>query len=139
MAFSVSMVYADGAKIKGSAIIKVAGKMHTLSLVKCYKKTHVLKGKPISIFIIATHKSRKSKKAEPWFLARGASHTTTAIFQLSLDGGIKKGGIDYSNKLPFDSFKNNKLSFKGTANSIKKEGKKVLRATVPIEINVSCF
>jgi len=126
---------------KGEAVIKVAGKTYTLALRKCYSATRLLKGKKLTVFVIATHLSRRSKEPGPRFTAMGndSGRKTRATYTLHLDGGFLKGGIDYSSIFPYESFKDNHLVIKGDARSLKKENKKVVESVVPIAINISCL
>ncbi len=127
-------------KVKGEAIITVADKTYTLALQKCHNATNTVEGKIHSAFVIATHESRKSKEPGSRFSALGskAEGKTKASYRLQVDGGFSKGGTDYRGKMPFESFKDNKLVFEGKANSIRKENKKPEKGLVPINITVSC-
>ncbi len=128
-------------KSKGEAVIKVAGKTYTLSLKKCYSATRSVEGKKATVFIMATHQSRRSKEPGPRFTVLGSDSggKTRATYTLRVDGGFLKGGIDYSSAFPYKSFKDNKLVIQGEAKSIKKANKKVVKSVVPIVINVSCL
>jgi hypothetical protein len=125
---------------KGEAIIIVDNKTYTLPLKKCYSATNTEDGKTHEAFIIATHLSRKSKETGPRFSALGskADDKTKASYRLQIDGGISKGGTGYRGKMPFESFKDNKLVFEGKAKSIRKENKKLVKELAPINITVSC-
>ena len=123
--------------VKGEAIIIVDNKTYTLPLKKCYSSTNIGDEKTLDAFVFATHQSRKSKGAEPRFSAIGGKSEKTG-YSLQIDGGFSKGGKHYQGKMPYESFKDNKLVFEGKANSIKKVNKKPVKGVVPISITVSC-
>ncbi len=137
---SAVVAYADNTKneLKGEAIITVENKIYTLPLRKCYNASNNVDGKKNEVFVMATHLSRRSKVTGPRFTALG-SLTGKTGFKLNFKGGPSNGGILYQAKMPFDSFKENKLVFKGKADSIKRENKKPIRKIVAIEINIKCF
>lgn len=124
-------------EIKGEATIIVDNKTYNLPLKKCYSATNLEDGKSLEAFIISTHQSRKSKGSEPRFTAIG-SKTEKTGYSLQIDGGFSKGGTRYQGKMPFDSFKDNKLVFEGKAKSIMKENKKSVKGLVSISIMVTC-
>ena len=137
--FAIFSVNADSTsnEVKGEATIIVDNKTYTLPLKKCYSATNIDDGKKYEAFIIVTHLSRKSEGTEPRFTAMG-SKTEKTGYKLQIDGGFSKGGTGYRGKMPFESFKDNKLVFEGKANSIRKENKKPVKGLVPIKITVSC-
>lgn len=128
-------------KVKGEAIINISGEAYRLSLQKCYQATNTVEGKTVEAFIIATHQSRKSKEPGHRFTALGSKTSDKAkgSYRLQLGGGFLNGGTEFSGKIPYDSFSDNKLVFKGKSNSIKRKNKEVIKRVVPIEINVTCF
>ena len=134
------IAYADNT-VKGEATIIVDNETYTLSLKKCYSGSNLVDGQTFEAFIIATHLSRKSKALGPLFSATGSKtiDKTETLYSLRVDGGFLKGGTRYIGKMPYDSFKDNKLVFKGKADSIKRENKKPIKKIVSIEINVKCF
>jgi len=140
--FSILSVNADSTvqEIKGEATIILDNKTYNLPLKKCYSATNIVDGKTLEAFIIATHLSRKSKETGPRFSALGSKteDKTKASYRLQIDGGISKGGRGYRGKMPFESFKDNKLVFEGEAKSIRKENKKLVKELFPINITVSC-
>lgn len=124
-------------QIEGEAIIVVDNIIYTLTLKKCYSTKNIDDGQTSETFIISTHQSRKSNEIGPRFSAIG-SNIEKKGFKLQIGGGFSKGGTDYRGKMPFESFKDNKLTFEGKANSIKKENDKLVKDLVPIKITVSC-
>lgn len=137
-----SFSYANAEIAKGEAIIMIADKTYTLALKKCYDTATLVKGKEFSAFIISTHTSRVSKvDGPPVFTLLGTQNSaeTKASYRLSINGGVRKDGVGYRGKLPFSSFSDNKLVYKGEANSLRKVGKKLIKAVVPIEITVTCL
>ncbi len=125
---------------KGEAIIIVDNKTYVLPLKKCYSATNIVDGETYEAFIIATHLSRKSKETGPRFSALGSKSEgkTKASYHLQVDGDFSKGGTGYRGKMPFESFKDNKLVFEGKANSIRKENNKPVKRLVQINITVTC-
>ena len=140
--FTIFSVNADSTsqEVKGEAIITVANKTFTLALQKCHNATNTVEGKFHSAFVIATHQSRKSKEPGHRFSAIGSKTEgkTKASYRLQVDGGFSKGGTGYRGKMPFKSFKDNKLFFEGKSNSIRKENKKPVKGLAPINIKVTC-
>ena len=124
--------------VKGEAIIIVDNKTYTLLLKKCYSATNIEDEKTLEAFVIATHQSRKSKESEPRFSATGSKSEKTG-FSLQIDGGFSKGGTRYQGKMPYESFKNSKLTFEGETKSLKRDNKKLIKKVLPITINVQCF
>lgn len=140
------VLYSPGAIIaqehapQGEAIISIENETFTLALLKCYSAANIVDGESVSAFVIATHKSRRSKEPGPSFTAHGNKTTVKAqaIFRLSLDGGFSNGGIDYRSTIPYESFVNNNLSYEGQVKSIKKDNSNVVETMVPITIKVVC-
>ena len=139
----ISMVNADNSanKEQGEAIIIVDEKTYSLHLQKCYSATKMVEGKDHSVFVFATHQSRKSKGVGPRFSSLGSKSTESAqiSYRLQLDGGFSKGGSEYAGKIPFESFNDNKLIFEGEARSLKKKDKKIIKKILPISISIKCF
>ena len=137
--FTIFSVNADSManKEKGEATIFVDNKTYTLSLKKCFSATNTEDGKTLEAFVISTHQSRKSKGPESRFTAMG-SKTEKTGYSLQVSGGFSKSGTRYQGKMPYDSFKDNKLVFEGKAKSIKKKNNKTIKGLTSISIKVTC-
>ena len=140
--FTIFSANADNTanEVKGEAIIVVDNKTYTLPLKKCYSATNVVDGNKHEFFVISTHNSRKSKEIGPRLsiITSRTDEKTEAIYSLQVDGGFSKGGTRYQGKMPYESFKDNKLVFEGKASSIRKEKNKPIKKLVQINITVSC-
>ena len=126
--FTIFSVNADStaSEAKGEATIVVDNKTYTLPLKKCFSATNTEDGKTLEAFVISTHQSRKSIGPEARFTAMG-SKTEKTGYSLQDGGSFSKGGTCYQRKIPYESFKDNKLVFEGEAKSIKKENKKTIK------------
>ena len=114
----------DDSEAKGEATIVFDNKTYTLPLKKCFSATKTEDGKTLEAFVISTHQSRKSKGPEPRFIAIG-NKTEKTGYSLQVGGGFSKGGTRYQGKMPYESFKDNKLVFEGKAKVLKKKIKKL--------------
>ncbi len=133
---------------QGEAVINVDGQTYELPLVKCYSAESAVNGKLQTVLIISSHQSRMDKALGPRFTIVGAqapgkgstSKSALTKFSLGIGGGVMKGGIRYTGLLPIDNYQDNKLHYKGQAESLKMDDQtgKALSSKIDIDISVVC-
>ena len=150
MSIISTTAYADQALFfQGVASVAVDGQTYELALAKCSGRETLSNGKPYKVFTVSTHASRKDKTSGPRFTALGvyteqedqtSSKKSYAKFHLSLNGGLRGGGVEYSGQMPLDSFRDKQLDFQGQAKrrQMNQDGKLAASFESDISISVLC-